>query len=404
VLALAVGLGLGRFLFPAPPTSTPAVGTVTLAQQVAILEERVAARPDDLVALQGLAVAYLRRASETGDASFLELTETMLARASALAPGTSLIGEALLALARHEFSAAADLAGRARARDPYDAAALAILVDASVELGRYEEAGTHLQRLLDLRPALPALTRTAYLRELGGDLAGAEEAMVQALTAGAGSSFDLAVTNALMGDLHLKQGELVGARTRYEEALRLSPGLVAASKGLAMVAIAAGEEAAAVDLLEAVVDRYPEPGALVLLGESLLVRGEAAGASVQFDTMRAIARLQEASGVVLDLEMARFEADHGDPERALALARAAYRERPTVFAAEVLGWALFKAGRPEEALRYVEESLRLGTPDAAVHLHAAAVLEALGDPSRAEAEREAAAGLDPWFTALHPEL
>ena len=40
-----------------------------------------------------------------------------------------------------------------------------------------------------------------------------------------------------------------------------------------------------------------------------------------FDLVRTIARLQEDSGQVVDLEMARFEADYGDTARALSLAR-----------------------------------------------------------------------------------
>ena len=58
-------------------------------------------------------------------------------------------------------------------------------------LGQYEEAAFDLQRLLDLKPALPALSRTSYLRELHGDLRGAEEAMIQALTAGSRSELSI---------------------------------------------------------------------------------------------------------------------------------------------------------------------------------------------------------------------
>ena len=92
-------------------------------------------------------------------------------------------------------------------QDPFNSQALLVLVDAEIELGKYEEAAIDLQRLLDLKPALPALSRTSYLRELHGDLRGAEEAMIQALTAGSRSNFDLAVTTTLLGDLYLKRGE-----------------------------------------------------------------------------------------------------------------------------------------------------------------------------------------------------
>ena len=93
-------------------------------------------------------------------------------------------------------------------QDPFDSDALAVLVDADVELGRYDDAATNLQHLLDLRPGLPAYSRASYLRELHGDLPGAEQAMHQALTAGAGDRFDVATVTTFLGDLAFGSGDL----------------------------------------------------------------------------------------------------------------------------------------------------------------------------------------------------
>jgi hypothetical protein len=57
-----------------------------------------------------------------------------------------------------------------------------------------------------------------------------------------------------------------------------------------------------------------------------------------------------SAGVATDLEVAAFAADHGDSARAVQLAQAAYDNRHTVFIADVLGWALTRAGRPDEAI------------------------------------------------------
>ena len=64
------------------------------------------------------------------------------------------------------------------------------------------------------------------------------------------------------------------------------------------------------------------------------------------------------------------------------MAEAAYGTRRTVFTADALGWALTKAGRPAEALPYVDEARRLGTRAPALHVHAAVALAATGDPAR----------------------
>ena len=74
--------------------------------------------------------------------------------------------------------------------------------------------------------------------------------------------------------------------------------------------------------------------------------------------------------------MARFEADHGDPGRALRLARDAHRARPTIHASDALGWALYRSGNPEGALPHAKAALRLGTIDPVIHYHAAAIFAA----------------------------
>ena len=61
-----------------------------------------------------------------------------------------------------------------------------VVVDASNELGRYDEAAEATQHMVDVRPNLASLSRVSYARELHGDLDGAIAAMSQAVTAAAG--------------------------------------------------------------------------------------------------------------------------------------------------------------------------------------------------------------------------
>ena len=63
-------------------------------------------------------------------------------------------------------------AGRSGSR-PTPRSRSAVTVDALVELGRYDEAATALQRMVDLKPNLAAYARVSYFRELHGDLDGA---------------------------------------------------------------------------------------------------------------------------------------------------------------------------------------------------------------------------------------
>lgn len=407
VMALLAGLAIGRFVSYEPAVSTvaPPRTAPTVEARLAALEQAVESAPADVRSWQALGSAYTQRAFEVGDPAFYGLAARALDRARQLHPedaGTEL-GLGNLALALHDFAGARRHAQRARQRRPDSAEVLGVLVDAEVELGDYEAAGAHLQDMLDVRPGLPALARTSYLRELHGDLPGAVEAMQRAEAAGPHGSFDRAAVAALLGDLHFTRGALAEAEGAYRRALDASPGLVPAEVGLARVEVARGDTAAAVDRLTAVVDRFPQPDAVILLGDVLAATGDHEEAQQQYAVVRTIARLQEDAGQNVDLELALFEADRADdPQRALELANRAHAARPdNVYAADVLAWALLGAGRADEALAPMQHALRLGTADALVRFHAAAVFAATGQDVRAREELAAAFDLNPWFSLSH---
>ena len=116
--------------------------------------------------------------------------------------------------------------------------------------------------------------------------------------------------------------------------------------------------------------------------------------------MEAEQQLFAANGVRTDLEMASFFADHGDPTRALALARAAYRERPSVLGADTLAWALYRAGHSAEAAPYLAKALHLGTQSSRILYHAGMIEIALGDTDSARDHLRQALGLNPAFSPL----
>jgi tetratricopeptide (TPR) repeat protein len=299
----------------------------------------------------------------------------------------------------HEFARAHDVVAPVHAADPYDADALAVLVDADVELGHYDDAARDLQQLLDLRPGLPAYSRASYLRELHGDLAGAEQAMRQALTAGAGDGFDVATVTTFLGDLAFNRGDLTEAADRYRDALRLQPDLVNAHLGRARVLAARGQRSLAIRELRTLTNRVPLPAAVILLGDLQAASGDLTAAARTYDLERSIVRLQQSAGAVTDLETAIFDADHGDPAAAIVAARAAYAARPdNVYTADALAWALVQSGQGAAARPYVAQALRLGTADASLHYHAAVVADSVGDVAGARAELRTAFAHNQFFS------
>jgi tetratricopeptide (TPR) repeat protein len=411
LVTVLMGLGLGRFALAGsdaqPGAAEPAAPAPAqdASATVARLQAQLEKDPDQPRLLTRLGLAQLARARETADPSAYSAAARALGRANTLAPGDpdTLTGLGVLALTRHDFRGALVWGGRARAAAPDATEPLAVLADAQVELGRYPQAAATVQAMADRRPDLAALSRASYLRELHGDRRGALTAMTQAATAGSGAPADRAYIRTLLGDLHLAGGQLDQASAAYERATAeaSSPlGYAPAEVGLARVAAARGDLAGAAARLRPMVDRRPEPASVALLGDLEAALGRPDAAARQYALVRTIEQLNRANGVAVDLELARFEADHareagGDRTRAVRLARAAMRARPTIFAADTLGWALRQAGRPHEALPRARAAVRLGTRDALLWYHLAAVEADLGQPGPARAHLARALAISP---------
>jgi tetratricopeptide (TPR) repeat protein len=349
-----------------------------------------------------LAAAYLQRVRETGDPSFYARADELLERALARGPAdpAELTEAATLAAGRHDFRGALRQAREARALAPESAAALPVLVDALVELGRYGAAERTLQRLVDTKPNLAAYARVSYLRELHGDLDGAVDAMRRAAAAGGPVRENVASIQALLGDLELNRGRLAAARRAYAAALAAVPGHIPAVAGRARLAAARGDLAAAVARWRRVVDRLPLPGYVVALGQAELAAGRRAAARRDLALVPAQQRLLSGAGVNADVEYALYHADHGDRTQGVRLARRAWAAAPSVRSADALGWALSRAGRVEAGHRWMQRALRLGWLDPTVRFHAGMAALAAGrrDEGRRHLRTALAHGLaaHPW--------
>jgi len=404
-----IGLLLGRFLLaggnaPAPGPA-PRAATGNSEATVAKLQGQLRATPDDPKLLTQLGVTYITRARETADPSYFTKAGQALDRSQSLAPDLplTLTGLGLLALSRHEFPLALDLGRRAEAVAPASAQPLGVVVDAQVELGRYGEAAQTVQQMLDRRPSIASLSRASYIRELNGDVRGAITAMTQAVVAGAGVAADVAYVQTLLGDLHAGAGDLAKAESAYREALDRQPGYGAAVVGMARVSAARGDLDGAAKQMDDVVARLPQPAYVALAGDIAAARGQAADAAAQYDLVRQIEALNRANGVSVDLELARFEADHArdpgaDPPAAVALARIALTQRPTVFGEDALAWALRQAGQAEEALPHARAAVRLGTADALLWYHLAAIEADLGLIDAARTDLARALSINSYLT------
>jgi tetratricopeptide (TPR) repeat protein len=383
-----------------PAAIDPPAADSPTARRIAALEASVAADANNGDALLELGVALLQRVRETADPSLYPRAQLAFERARDLRPDDPLplVGLGTLALARHEFSAALDLGQRALALGPGLPTAQGVLVDALVELGRYREAVDAVQAMVDLRPDLASYARVSYVRELYGDLPGAVDAMRRAVQAGGPASENNAYVIVLYGNLLELSGKRTEAAQAYDAALAAYPDFPAALAGQGRLAVGDGDLTTAITRFSKAADIVPLPEYVIALGEAREASHDAAGAADSYALARAETALFKANGVVVDLELALFEADHGDPSTALTLAEQAYADRPTIRAADALAWALLKSGRTTEARKRSTEALRLGTQDPVLLYHAGAIAAAAGDTKSAVRYLRTALKLDRGFS------
>jgi tetratricopeptide (TPR) repeat protein len=343
---------------PQQGPATPSPG-----QRVAALKRAARLRPEDpqpLIQLASTLLGMVRQGADTrsyirADAAIAEAIRRDPSNAAAYTE------RGILRLGRHDFHGGLRDGKRAHALAPDFVKALGVLVDANVELGRYQDAERVLQRMVDVKPNLDSYARVAYVRELRG---------ARALDA-------------------------------FRAALAKLPGYSPAQVGLARVDIAAGRLDAAIKRLRDVVARDPKQEYVVLLGELELADGQARVARRTLAKVSAELKRLEAAGENTETEKALFEADHGSIARAVSAGRAAWSNGPSVRAADALGWALTRAGRPREGLKYARRALRLGSRDPSFLFHAGMSAKAAGHDVEARRWLRQALAANPAFSPLH---
>jgi tetratricopeptide (TPR) repeat protein len=268
-----------------------------------------------------------------------------------------------------------------------------------VELGRYDEAVSAAQRMIDLRPDQPSYTRVSYLRELHGDLPGAVAAMRQAIDSGAPDSEATAWSEYQLGNLLFATGDLAGAEQAYTNSTRRVDGYVFGISGLGKVAAARSDLVAAAALYQRAVQLMPLPEFAAALGDLYTRLGDADRASEQYELVTAMQRLLAANGVRVDVDLALFDADHDlDLDGALEAAQSEYLIRPSVHVADALAWIEYRRGDLDAAAVHSREALRLGSHDPLMLYRAGVIAQAHGDPGRGRDLLQRSSELNPNFS------
>ena len=365
-------------------------------------ESKIKLAPDRPDGYNLLASAYMQKARETGDYGVNAKAMEALEQSFRVAPDNydALKLHAKVLLTYHRFEEALAEAERAQKQNPEDHDVYGALVDANVELGRYDAAVEAAQRMVDLRPDAAAYSRVAYLRELHGDTEGAVEAMSVALKASDPRDPE-AVTWARVqfGHALASLGKRAEAEREYDTALRVLPGYGAALTSKADARAAAGDYDGAVEIYK----QLDSHDAHLALGDLYARLGRTEDAAREYAAFERAEH--EAAAQENDLgHLARFWADRGQNlDEASEIMRRERVRRADIYTCDTLAWVLYKKGDLAAARQSIDEALRLGTRDAKINYHAGMIYQALGDARRAARHLKLALETNPSFDVLQAE-
>lgn len=388
-------------------TETPQQATVySTLTQIESLQGKLAQNAQNPRLRVELATLYLQYVRESGDPTFYNKADTLLQQALAQDPNDlfALVQMGNLALARHDFHAALAWGEQAKNVNKLHWLAYGIIGDAHVELGDYEAARQAFDTMVSLRPDINSYSRISYMRELLGDTDGAIQAMSLATRAGLQNSEPSNWARVQLGHLHFNSGKVEQAEQYYKTVLDLYPNYLHALAGMGRVRAAQGDYDAAAMYYKQSLAQMPLPEYVIALGDVYAAAGNTVEAQKQYALVGAIQQLFNSNGVDTDLEIALFNADHGiKPAHTVSQARAAYKRRPSIFAADVLAWALYQNGEYIEAQKYSDKALGLGMQDALKYFHAGMIAHKLDQPARAREDLEKALAINPHFSLRYAQ-
>jgi tetratricopeptide (TPR) repeat protein len=361
----------------APSTgTTQADKSVTEAQRL-VRENR--AKDDHWIVLGR---AWVRKARESADPGFYlnadACAQIVLERSPDQKLALDLRG--LVLLNGHKFDEARALAVQVTSRHPEDPMAWGTLSDAYLEMGRYDEATSAAQTMVDLKPNLPSYSRASHLQWLRGDVVSARETVRRALDSGRAGKSDPepgAWVFVQAASIFWHEGDFEGADAGFDKALDRIADYAPANVGKGRVAMARGDHRRAAELFDRAWKVSPLVETAWLLGDAREAMGDARGATEAYALVEREGHRTDPRTLSLFLSTKGRSA--AEAEEALKLAREEYEVRKDLTSEDALAWAYYRTGRIAEAKASIVKARRLGTPDARLMFHEGAIRIAAGE-------------------------
>ena len=190
----------------------------TVKNNVSVLQQKIESNSSDTRSMIALAAIYIQEGRTTENFSYynaaaMKLVDNVLAIDAN--NFEALTFKSTILLSKHQFEEARKIAEQARQLYPQNAYVYGLIIDASVELGKYKDALEAADKMIAIRPDIRSYARIAYLREIHGDLPGAIEAMTLAIDAGMPGDEQTEWCRYQLGKLYEKTGNLKEAEMNY---------------------------------------------------------------------------------------------------------------------------------------------------------------------------------------------
>jgi tetratricopeptide (TPR) repeat protein len=369
---------------------SPHQGDGRLDGDIRRVQEGLRGGKEPEVLLERLGWLFVKKARESFDPGYYKLAEQCALAIEAQHPRSHdallLQGHVLHNL--HHFAEAERLARQLAAERglPFD---FGLLSDALMEQGKLNQAVEACQKMMDLRPDLHSYSRGAHLRWLKGDIRGAESLMRMAASAATPQDAESAAwVNTRLAGYEFQLGALADAERDCSLAMDFQNDYPPVLLLRGRMALAQGQTAVATDLLRRAAALNPLPEYQWTLAEALREQGLDA-------EVESVERLLHQKGAIADPRTySAYLATRGESnDLALRLAQAEIITRGDVFTHDALGWALAAAGNLEAARREIELAMADGTQDARLFLHAAVIMDKIGNQPEARGYAQKAAAM-----------
>ncbi len=365
-------------------------------QRVLNAQQQLTKDPKRAQSYDELALAYIRRSRDTSDPAYLDKADQVLQQGKQIAPDDFQLAKANVALllGRRQYVTALEKAQYLNRKVPDDVTVYGYVAEADLALGKYADAETAIQWMLNMRPNnMYGLLLGAQLRVLYGDTSGALDFLNQAF--GEASQSDpeqLAWIANQVANVELDAGQLDAAAQVLSHAEDICPNSPITLVGLARLRIAQGKPSAAIPLLQRRLadeqaQQIPESRTLYLLAEAEQRQDDHASTTA-FSKFAASAQKDAAKPSHDNTDLILYEAGpaEGPPQyaaQALRLAEQQVAYRHDVWTLDAYAWSLFANGKYAEADTQIQKALAVGIHSAQIDEHAGEIALKLTKPEQA---------------------